>query len=661
MLTKKLFIAGSIIGLLTLPNLSYPQEMKEMQKTESQATTSIPAGPKLSVQMPSSDQWIERKITPTKRVPIDTDKWGALFIPTYEIKTTGEAKSERIHRIDRTGASRTRFGACTDPGAKAYVNGKEVKVYPTGAFAGMVDLVIDENKIEFVAEDSTGKTVKTFLVERTKPMENSPETPLTIESTTMISPNEDMVLQPGEELTLRFKGSPGCSAWFSFSDSKKEYPMRELEVATTGTMAGVGGFYVGSYIIQPSADFKDNLIKFKLTKEVDGKLQSVTHSAPGKISVYNSAIPTVARITTDYKTVYIDADGGVKLFHLAADGIKLQLIGRKGQMIKCRLSPTEVGWIDPDDVEILPAGTPIPIASVGSISFGTSGRWSKVYISTSEKVPYKVDQYLTPSVLELTLYGAVSRLSWITENMNDPIIKSLQWKQIGEKTLKLRVELKNEQQWGWDARYEGNSLVWYIKQPPQIAVTPASPVSGLKFVLDPGHGGREFGAVGAAGIREKNVNLGYVTELANLLREAGATVVLTHGEMAEDSAMRILDRMKVAIAEQADIYLVCHNNSVGNSDPIAIRGTSAYYHQPQALNLGHSIYRRLLDELGVPGFGFVYFDLAAVRTNQCITDLIEGAFMSNPEEEMLLSTPEFQKKLGTAVFHGVEDFLAKQR
>lgn len=661
MLTKKFFIAGSIIGLLALPNISYSQEMKEMQTPKSLLSTTT--GPKLEMSYPSFDKWVEVTRTPTKQIPIETDKWGAFYKPTYVTETIGKPKPEKIHRMERTNASKIRIAACTDPGAKAFINSKEVKVYSTGAFVGMVDLVPGENKIELTAEDANGnKTVKSTIVERSEPHKSSPEIPLTIESTQMILPNDDLVLQPGEEVIVRMKGSPGCQASFSFGESIKEYPMRELDIATTGSMAGVGGIYVGSYIIQSDDKFKEMSIKFKLTKIIDGKPETMMYFAPGKITIDSSPIPTIARITTDYKTVYTDADGYVKLFPLTSEGTKLLLVGRKGEMIKVRLSPTEVGWIDPDDVEILPAGTPIPFATVGSISLSTSGRWSRIFIGTSDKVPYKVDQYLTPSVLELTIYGAVSRLSWITENIDDPIIQSLHWKQVGEKTLKLRVDLKNQQQWGWDVHYEGNAIVWNIKQPLILSQPPNSPVKGLKFVLDPGHGGKEFGAVGAAGIREKNVNLGYVTELANLLRNAGATVVLTHGEMAEDSAMRIQDRMKVAIAEQADIYLVCHNNSVGGSgDPIVIRGTSAYYHQPQALALSHAIYRRLLDELGYPGFGFVYFDAAAVRTHQAITALIEGLFMSNPEEEAALATPEMQQKLATAIFHGVEDFLAKQR
>lgn len=661
MFPKKPFIVGSIIGLLIVSTLSFAQENSEMDKT----TVATSTGPKLTVQLPSPDKWIERTVAPTKQVPIDTDKWGALYKPTYETITIGKPETKKYHQMTRTGYPRIRISACTIPGAKAFINGKKVKVYSTGAFVDMIDLEYGENKIEIATADSTGKTVKTFLVERSQPLKSSPSTPLTIESTAMIYPNEDLVLQRGEEIFVRFKGSPGCNASFSFGKSTKEYPMRELDTTATGSLAGVAGIYVGSYIIQPTDSFNNTEIKFKLTNTSTEKYessQSITYPAPGLVTVDASPVPTIARLTTDYKTVYTDADGYTKLFPLSAEGIKLQLVGRKGEMIKVRLSPTEVGWIDPDDVEILPAGTPIPSATVGSISFSTSGRWSKIKVSISDRLPYRVDQYLDPSILELTIYGAVSRLNWITENYYDPMIKNLQWKQIGEQTLKLRVELNNKQQWGWDIGYERNTLVWSIKQPPQIAAPPYSPVKGLKVVLDPGHGGREYGAVGAAGIREKDVNLGYVTDLANLLREAGATVVLTHGEMAEDSSMRILDRMKVAIAEQADIYLVCHNNSVGgNADPEVIRGTSAYYHQPQALALGHTIYQRLLDELGYPGFGFVYFDAAAVRTHQAITALVEGLFMSNPEEEAALATPAMQQKLATAIFHGVEDFLAKQR
>ncbi len=60
------------------------------------------------------------------------------------------------------------------------------------------------------------------------------------------------------------------------------------------------------------------------------------------------------------------------------------------------------------------------------------------------------------------------------------------------------------------------------------AMTPnLRPLQGRKVMIDPGHGGRDPGAVGLGGTREKDVVLETSLEMARQLREWGAEVKLT--------------------------------------------------------------------------------------------------------------------------------------
>jgi N-acetylmuramoyl-L-alanine amidase len=93
-----------------------------------------------------------------------------------------------------------------------------------------------------------------------------------------------------------------------------------------------------------------------------------------------------------------------------------------------------------------------------------------------------------------------------------------------------------------------------------------------KIVIDPGHGGKDPGAIGVGGIAEKDVVLNVAKKLAlKLKREMGVEVVLTRND---DSFVDLKDRTAIANAEQADLFISLHVNASPNADA---RGLETYY------------------------------------------------------------------------------------
>jgi N-acetylmuramoyl-L-alanine amidase len=93
-----------------------------------------------------------------------------------------------------------------------------------------------------------------------------------------------------------------------------------------------------------------------------------------------------------------------------------------------------------------------------------------------------------------------------------------------------------------------------------------------KIVIDPGHGGKDPGAVGMGGLAEKDIVLALAKRLARKLRaEMGVQVVLTR---EDDSFIALEDRTAVANAEEADLFISLHVNASPN--PHA-RGIETYY------------------------------------------------------------------------------------
>ena len=105
---------------------------------------------------------------------------------------------------------------------------------------------------------------------------------------------------------------------------------------------------------------------------------------------------------------------------------------------------------------------------------------------------------------------------------------------------------------------------------------PAKPVTGADariptIVLDPGHGGKDPGAIGAHGTMEKDVNLQMAKQLKALLEATGRyKVVLTR---TDDRLLPLRQRIDIARAAKADLFISIHAD---HTEKAELRGASVY-------------------------------------------------------------------------------------
>ena len=107
---------------------------------------------------------------------------------------------------------------------------------------------------------------------------------------------------------------------------------------------------------------------------------------------------------------------------------------------------------------------------------------------------------------------------------------------------------------------------------PAVKEVKPPPIGIKKIVLDPGHGGRDPGAIGVDGVAEKDVVLKVAKKLAaKLKKELGAQVVLTR---KDDRFVRLEDRTAIANAEDADLFISLHMNASSTGEA---KGLETYY------------------------------------------------------------------------------------
>lgn len=194
-------------------------------------------------------------------------------------------------------------------------------------------------------------------------------------------------------------------------------------------------------------------------------------------------------------------------------------------------------------------------------------------------------------------------------------------------------------------------------------------VANRVIVIDPGHGGIDPGAIGHNKTIEKQVNLAIANKLQQYISGAGGMVVMTRtadrdlssgkGSFIERKRQDLAARVKIATGANADLYLAVHCNAEVNP---RWRGAQVFYSRNGddsrllAQHIQHQIKIQLKNthRMAKPGKYFV-----TDRTPMKAV-LVEVGFLSNYDEERLLSNPEYQSRLAYAIFSGLASYYAGQ-
>lgn len=171
----------------------------------------------------------------------------------------------------------------------------------------------------------------------------------------------------------------------------------------------------------------------------------------------------------------------------------------------------------------------------------------------------------------------------------------------------------------------------------------------MKVIIDPGHGGKDSGAIGLTGLKEKDVNWQIAVITAGELARHGIVVMFTR---AGDERVSLDKRVKIANDAKADYFVSIHANSASN--PRAT-GTETYAYAPgvEGDRLAHSIQRSLVQAIGLADRGVKYDTLKVTRATNMPAVLVEVAFISNPDEEKLLKDNSFLEMAGTSIGKGI--------
>lgn len=195
------------------------------------------------------------------------------------------------------------------------------------------------------------------------------------------------------------------------------------------------------------------------------------------------------------------------------------------------------------------------------------------------------------------------------------------------------------------------------------------PITNKIIGIDPGHGGVDPGAVSKSGVLEDEINLEISLKLKRLIEQSGGIVIMTREEdkglyteksttLREKKTEDLINRKNLIDNAGCDLFVSIHMNSFTNSK---YSGSQTFYYDgnPENEKLASIIQEELKVVLDKENrrAAAVRDDVYLIKELEIPSVLVEAGFLSNPEEERLLQTEEYQEKIAWAIYVGIMKYL----
>lgn len=172
----------------------------------------------------------------------------------------------------------------------------------------------------------------------------------------------------------------------------------------------------------------------------------------------------------------------------------------------------------------------------------------------------------------------------------------------------------------------------------------------MKITINGGHcPGLDSGAVGVTGLQEAIVARELMQSIAGYLRAVGYTVL----EIQENSLSQITD---ISNHFGSRLFVSIHCNAATSREA---KGTETYCYQwrNSGARLAQCIQNQIINSLGTVDRGVKTANFHVLRETDCPAALVETAFISNPDDEVLLADENKRDEFARAIARGITNYL----
>lgn len=188
----------------------------------------------------------------------------------------------------------------------------------------------------------------------------------------------------------------------------------------------------------------------------------------------------------------------------------------------------------------------------------------------------------------------------------------------------------------------------------ETEIKPKKPPIKDKVVLDPGHGGTDYGAI-REGINEKDITLDLTQRVASILKSKGYKTAMTR---TEDVYIGLQERCDFNEVENPEIFVSIHVNSAVATEPYGIE--THYYHEPSK-ELAEVIQKHLMKNIDTKDRGILKSKFYVINHTDVPAVLVETGFISNADERAELITEKRKQATAKAIAEGIIEYLKNHK
>ncbi|MFC4661587.1 N-acetylmuramoyl-L-alanine amidase [Oceanobacillus aidingensis] len=176
-------------------------------------------------------------------------------------------------------------------------------------------------------------------------------------------------------------------------------------------------------------------------------------------------------------------------------------------------------------------------------------------------------------------------------------------------------------------------------------------LSGHTIVIDPGHGGKDPGAIGLNNIYEKDVVTSTADYVVQQLEEAGANVIVTRNG---DYFVSLDERARISNSYNTDAFISLHYDSFS---AVPVSGVTTYYNSDSDTALASSLNSTLSSTVSLPSRGTQQAGYKVLENTNAPSVLIELGYITNPHDLTVVQTGDYQSSVARAITNGLINHL----
>jgi len=350
--------------------------------------------------------------------------------------------------------------------------------------------------------------------------------------------------------------------------------------------------------------------------------------------------------------------------------------------------------------------------SINKLRYSTYQTHTRVVLDLDGSAEFTRNRLTNPDRIFFDLKNCTLPSKDKTVSVNNGTINSIRMAQYDSKTVRVVLEVNDIQKYSAFTLEDPNRLVIDIYNGKNKKRAKKDSKSRGKIladknkykikrvVIDPGHGGKDPGAVGPRGTREKDIVLRVSKKLGKLLKKDGVEVIYTRDR---DKFVPLNDRTEIANSKKADLFISIHTNA---SKKRKTRGMETYFlswsndreaikvaarenkvsikkmqkmqgglsmilqdlarnsKREESKRLAYSVQSEMVNSLKrdynkIQDLGVKYALFYVLVGAEMPSILVEISFISNRDEEKRLATNKYRDRIAKAIAKGIDKYISK--